>query len=128
AYVPLDAAYPRERLEFILRDTAAPVVVTQESLRGLVEGGPARVLSVDGEEGLGGSEAAPALPARTSPDNLAYVIYTSGSTGVPKGVGITHRSAVAFLHWALARFEAGELAHVLVSTSICFDLSVFEIF
>src|SRR6185503_2809471 len=123
AYVPLDAAYPRERLEFILRDTAAPVVVTQESLRGLVEGGPARVLSVDGEEGLGGTEAAPALPARTSPDNLAYVIYTSGSTGVPKGVLVPQRGVVNFLA-SMARdlgFGAGDT--LVAVTTIAFDIA-----
>ena len=56
------------------------------------------------------------------------MIYTSGSTGKPKGVAIEHRSTVAFLHWALATFTAEELAGVLLSTSFCFDLSVFELF
>jgi amino acid adenylation domain-containing protein len=63
-----------------------------------------------------------------SPDELAYVIYTSGSTGVPKGVAITHRSASALLDWAAAAFPAGSLARVLFATSVCFDLSVFELF
>jgi amino acid adenylation domain-containing protein len=60
--------------------------------------------------------------------SLAYVIYTSGSTGTPKGVMIEHRSAAAFLHWAHSVFTKEELAGVVASTSICFDLSVFEIF
>jgi amino acid adenylation domain-containing protein/FkbM family methyltransferase len=59
---------------------------------------------------------------------LAYVIYTSGSTGRPKGVAIEHRSAVAFINWAKEVFSVGHLAGVLASTSICFDLSIFEIF
>src|SRR5918911_2140240 len=63
-----------------------------------------------------------------NPDNLAYVIYTSGSTGTPKGVAIAHRSAVAFLAWARTRFDHADLAGVLAATSICFDLSVFELF
>jgi non-ribosomal peptide synthetase component F len=63
-----------------------------------------------------------------SPENLAYVIYTSGSTGKPKGVAIEHRSAAALLAWARGVFSKEELAGVLASTSICFDLSVFELF
>lgn len=62
------------------------------------------------------------------PENLAYVIYTSGSTGIPKGVAIQHSSAVALLEWACDAYTADELSMVLASTSICFDLSVFELF
>jgi len=59
---------------------------------------------------------------------LAYLIYTSGSTGRPKGVAIEHRSAVAMLEWASREFGPESRACVLASTSICFDLSVFELF
>ncbi|MEO6192065.1 MAG: amino acid adenylation domain-containing protein [Thermoanaerobaculia bacterium] len=69
------------------------------------------------------SELQPALP-----DNLAYLIFTSGSTGVPKGVAIQHRSAVAMVRWCHQMFGAEEYGGLLVSTSICFDMSVFEIF
>src|SRR5260370_33961259 len=55
-------------------------------------------------------------------------MYTSGSTGTPKGVEIEHHSTVALLAWARERFDNGELDGMLASTSICFDLSVFEIF
>ncbi|MEP7013165.1 MAG: non-ribosomal peptide synthase/polyketide synthase, partial [Acidobacteriota bacterium] len=68
----------------------------------------------------------PLCPA--TPDNLAYVIYTSGSTGRPKGVAIRHSSAVAMVEWAGAAYSREELAGVLAATSICFDLSVFELF
>src|SRR4051794_8769363 len=61
-------------------------------------------------------------------ENLAYVIYTSGSTGAPKGVAITHGSACALMRWAHGVFAAEELECVLGSTSLSFDLSVFEIF
>ena len=64
----------------------------------------------------------------TTPDNLAYVIYTSGSTGKPKGVAIEHGSAVALLHWAGDIFSPQLLNGVLASTSLCFDLSIFELF
>ena len=60
--------------------------------------------------------------------DLAYVIYTSGSTGRPKGVAIAHRSAVALLAWARSVFTDAQTARVVACTSICFDLSVFELF
>src|SRR5262249_12368242 len=74
-------------------------------------------------------EDAPAVPApAVHPENLAYVIYTSGSTGEPKGVAITHASAVALVRWAGEAFPAADLSGVLASTSIAFDLSIFELF
>src|SRR4029077_7334313 len=66
-------------------------------------------------------------PRRVLPDNLAYVIYTSGSTGTPKGVAVTHRGVVALYRWALDAFNSDETARVLASTSISFDISVFEL-
>src|SRR4029077_8804931 len=71
---------------------------------------------------------ASASPPAVAPEQAAYVIYTSGSTGRPKGVVIEHRNAVAFIAWARQTFGADELSGVLASTSICFDLSVFELF
>src|SRR5262249_8502311 len=62
------------------------------------------------------------------PENLAYVIYTSGSTGSPKGVAIEHKNAVAIVQWGKEVFAGEEPEAILASTSICFDLSVFEIF
>ena len=60
--------------------------------------------------------------------NFAYVIYTSGSTGQPKGVAIEHRNTSNLLHWAKTVYRPRDLENVLASTSICFDLSVFELF
>src|SRR5207253_1626591 len=90
--------------------------------------GVANVVRLDTEwPGIEASEASNP-PLTVGPDNLAYVIYTSGSTGQPKGVAIEHRSTVALLHWARESFTPEELAGVLASTSLCFDLSVFELF
>ena len=126
AYVPLDPAYPRERLEAILRDAQAPVVVTEGALLGALPAGlGARMVLADEESG----EALAELEApEVGPGRLAYVIYTSGSTGRPKGIAIEHRSASALLHWSREAFCREELAGVLASTSICFDMSVFELF
>jgi amino acid adenylation domain-containing protein len=123
AYVPLDPRYPKERIEFILQDAAAPVLVTQRSL-GFGQGVAHRVYL---DEAIPQSAARP-VDVQTTPANLAYVIYTSGSTGKPKGVAIEHHSPVSFLHWVRDSFSDAELSGVLASTSICFDLSVFEIF
>lgn len=128
AYVPLDPTYPAERLAWILEDTQAPVVLTRESLADRLPASWARVVCLDGlwsEPAQGGFDN-PA--SQIVSENLAYVLYTSGSTGRPKGVAITHRSAAALLDWAQTVFDAADLAGVLASTSICFDLSVFELF
>ncbi len=120
-YVPLDPAYPEARTAFLLEDSGARLVVDADWLR---EGGspsPGGGREGDGRGGQG---------VRTLCDaaGLAYVIYTSGSTGRPKGVAIEHRSAVALLRWAAEVFPAEDLAGVFAATSVCFDLSVFEIF
>ena len=125
AYVPLDPAYPAERLSYMLRDSGAALLLTQQSLLGRVAGLAPRVFTVDGEQD---APPAPDAPAFADPGQLAYVIYTSGSTGRPKGVMIPHRNAVNRIAWAQQAFPARDLAGVLAATSVCFDLSVFEIF
>ncbi|MCE5985403.1 AMP-binding protein, partial [Pseudomonas sp. LF19] len=65
---------------------------------------------------------------RATTQNLAYVIYTSGSTGQPKGVAIAHRNVAALAHWSQQVYRAEDIQGVLASTSVCFDLSVWEIF
>ncbi|HEX5715571.1 MAG TPA: amino acid adenylation domain-containing protein [Thermoanaerobaculia bacterium] len=126
AYVPLDPAYPAERLRLMLEDSAAPVIVTESALAEVVPATAGRYVLMDGE--LLDRQSAAAPDGRACPDNLAYVIYTSGSTGRPKGVAIAHRSASALLHWAQEVYAAQQIAGVLAATSICFDLSIFEIF
>ncbi|MDQ1592163.1 MAG: hypothetical protein QOG71_2790 [Pyrinomonadaceae bacterium] len=128
AYVPLDPQYPQERLSFMLADTRAPVLLTQERLVASLPAHEAQVVRLDTQWDEIARHAKDNLPVSTAPADLAYVIYTSGSTGRPKGVAIEHRSATTFLHWALEVFPEHALAGVLASTSICFDLSVFEIF
>jgi amino acid adenylation domain-containing protein/FkbH-like protein/non-ribosomal peptide synthase protein (TIGR01720 family) len=128
AWVPLDPAYPVERLQLLLRNAGLEMVLTQGRLAGtLPPSAPPRVV-VDAEREAIAAEGDDDLGPVATPDNLCHVIYTSGSTGVPKGVAIQHCSVAAFLDWALRCFSRTELGGVLASTSICFDLSVFEIF
>ncbi|HYX23335.1 MAG TPA: amino acid adenylation domain-containing protein, partial [Thermoanaerobaculia bacterium] len=109
AYVPLDPAYPADWLAFVKED--------------------ARINLLLAEEGLAVSNEPEENPEPlAAPGNLAYVMYTSGSTGRPKGVALEHRAPVERMLWARAAFPAEDLAGVLAATSICFDLSVFEIF
>jgi amino acid adenylation domain-containing protein/FkbH-like protein len=128
AYVPLDPAYPKERLGFVVRDASAPVLITQRKLLPLLPETEARILCIEDIDWLASPSDASLSVTPASTSDLAYVIYTSGSTGVPKGVAIEHRNAVALIDWARDVFTPEALSGMLASTSICFDLSVFEIF
>ncbi|WP_118135836.1 non-ribosomal peptide synthetase [Oceanicella sp. SM1341] len=123
AYVPLDSEYPAERLELIAADAGLATVLTAGGALPFAAPG---VTAID-VTALPGAAAAAARPA-VDPDALSHVIYTSGSTGRPKGVPLRHRNVAARLAWARAQYRPEELARVLASTSMCFDLSVFEIF
>ncbi|AYM19771.1 hypothetical protein At15955_47860 (plasmid) [Agrobacterium tumefaciens] len=125
AYVPLDPRYPADRIEFIAvdADLALILVSTEDDISTVAQN--FRCMTPGMLENLaGGAVPTPA----TSESDLAYIIYTSGSTGKPKGVAIEHRNAVAFVQWCLHSFTGDQLSGVLASTSICFDLSIFEIF
>ncbi|MET9516824.1 amino acid adenylation domain-containing protein [Streptomyces sp. NPDC002994] len=130
AYVPLDPEHPVDRLDFVLRDTAAPVVVTQESLRARLTGEGRALVAVDSdtdrETVAARSEADPAPAA--GPDDLAYVLYTSGSTGTPKGVAITLGSLVNLLFAMREIFPEPASDRVLFTTSATFDIANVEVF
>lgn len=128
AYVPLDPLYPKERIGFTLEDAQVAVLITQERLVGTLPEAHCRLLALDTAWQEIASEPETSPTSDVTPGNLAYVIYTSGSTGRPKGVAIEHRSAVTLLYWAQEVYTPEELAGVLASTSICFDLSVYELF
>ena len=128
AYVPLDPAYPEERLRFMLEDTKARLLLTQEPLLPQLPETSAEIVCLDSDWEEISKEKNTNLSGGAAPANLAYVIYTSGSTGKPKGVAIEHRSGTALLAWALDVFTPQELSGMLASTSICFDLSFFELF
>jgi amino acid adenylation domain-containing protein/non-ribosomal peptide synthase protein (TIGR01720 family) len=127
AYVPLDPEYPAERVAYMLEDSQARVLLTEtEVLAGLPETQAAVVL-LD-HAGWLATYPSTAPQSAVTAQNLAYVIYTSGSTGKPKGVAITHRNVAALIQWSQQVYSQDDLQGVLASTSVCFDLSVWEIF
>jgi amino acid adenylation domain-containing protein len=128
AYVPLDPAYPQERLAFMLEDATVPVLLTQVSLVEKVSAPQLRVVYLDKDREEIAQQPQENLANRATVENLAYIIYTSGSTGNSKGVAIEHHSTIALVVWAKRIFNSEDLAGVLAATSICFDLSVFELF
>ncbi|HSF41610.1 MAG TPA: amino acid adenylation domain-containing protein [Thermoanaerobaculia bacterium] len=130
AYVPLDPGYPADRLAFMLADSGASVLLTQERLVPLLyplTPAGTRLVRLDGEapEAAGiaaGSGEAP--EPRATPGDLAYVIYTSGSTGRPKGVMVPHRGLANYLVWARQAYRAGEGNGAPVHSAFGFDLTV----
>ncbi|MEY7974786.1 amino acid adenylation domain-containing protein [Streptomyces pilosus] len=135
AYLPLDPAYPTQRLSGMIEDASMGLLVTERDLlhsTGLDDlTDPADVIVMD-------DDAAPAVrhpghdllgpDTDVHPNGLAYVLFTSGSTGRPKGIALQHGNLDTFLRWAGRTFSAEELTAVLATTSVSFDVSVFELF
>ncbi|MGD1911666.1 MAG: amino acid adenylation domain-containing protein, partial [Rivularia sp. (in: cyanobacteria)] len=141
-YVPLDPAYPQVRTEYIIEDAQIEILLEGNRQQAIgkredkqeneskIPPEPCSLLSIalknDWEKISQDSTDNP--KSGVISDNLAYLIYTSGSTGKPKGVAIAHRNTVTLLHWAREVFNDEVISGMLASTSICFDLSVFELF
>ncbi|MHC8345115.1 non-ribosomal peptide synthase/polyketide synthase [Pseudomonas sp. RT6P73] len=128
-YVPLDPDYPGERVAYMLEDSRALCLLTErEVAASLSVASGTDVLLMDNAEAdfAGYPQTAPVT--RVQADNLAYVIYTSGSTGKPKGVAIAHRNVLALIDWSKSVYSRDDIQGVLASTSVCFDLSVWELF
>jgi len=124
-YVPLDPAYPQERLAFMLEDTQAPVLITQSHLRDRLPPTQSHIICLEADWG---KEIAESIPEETkvNADSLAYINYTSGSTGRPKGVAIPHR-AVARLVFGTNFTELDGNQTLLQLAPISFDAATLEI-
>ena len=138
AYVPLSADWPPERLRWIISDVGAVAVVTDQAhLASVAPATRGSLLSIDeagpGARSLRGAldgSGAASFPSSTEvdADDLAYVIYTSGSTGAPKGVMHSHRSALAFVRWAVDELILDASDRLASHAPFNFDLSIFDLY
>lgn len=140
AYVPLDPAFPKERLAFMIDDSRVRVLVTTANLVNELPpkysthsthsppATPLKIVALDSDASVIARESVENLAAGAGPENLAYVIYTSGSTGVPKGVEIGHRALTNFL--CSVRRQPGLASEdILLSvTTLSFDIAALEIY
>ena len=128
AYIPLDPAYPGDRIGYMLDDSGARFVLTQSSLVDVLPQFTGNTLCLDSDWHSISQQSADAVPQSAKPEDLAYIIYTSGSTGRPKGVEIPHRAVVNFLQ--SMRKEPGLNADdcLLAVTTLSFDIAGLELY
>jgi amino acid adenylation domain-containing protein/non-ribosomal peptide synthase protein (TIGR01720 family) len=127
-YVGIDPEYPSGRIAFMIDDSKAIAMVTETSLRDRLPEhlGTTVYIDADADRIARCDDVDPVVPC--APDRLSHVIYTSGSTGVPKGVAIEHRSVATLVRWSRDHYTDADVSGVLAATSVCFDLSVWELF
>lgn len=128
AYVPLDPAFPSERLAFMAEDAGIRLILTQTSLCDSLTCPTAIQLNLDEIWGTLGEMEALAPVAEIAPDDLVYAIYTSGSTGTPKGVQIPHRALLNFLLSMAERPGLTANDVLLAVTTLSFDIAGLELF
>ncbi|MGK3964008.1 amino acid adenylation domain-containing protein [Sorangium sp. So ce118] len=126
AYVPLDPAYPRRRLDFMVSDAEPAVFLTHKAVRSSLPERAAGVLCFDEDRELLSRQPGQRIASGATPSSLAYVIYTSGSTGVPKGVLVEHRGLAPLARALSERFDVSAESRILQFASLCFDASVSE--
>ncbi|WP_226488293.1 non-ribosomal peptide synthetase [Pseudomonas sp. B20] len=127
AYVPLDPSYPRERLQYMVKDSTPVALLVQAGTRDLLDDEHALRIDLDSVTWDAQRDQNPRVPGLTA-EHLAYVIYTSGSTGTPKGVMVEHRNVSNLVQWSSRLCPPTSGTVVLQKTPISFDASVWEIF
>ena len=127
AYIPIDPGYPADRIQFMLDDAGAEIVLTQRSLLPLVQRARARAVCLDRDRSLfeTGPDSRP--PCATTPAHLAYAIYTSGSTGRPKGVQIDHAGLVNLAAWHNRVHAVTPADRATQLAGLGFDATVWEV-
>ena len=128
SYAPIDPTYPRQRVEYILKDARVKLLLTQERLLGQLGAHDQEIVCVDKDWDQISKYSAEYPVSRVSAEGLAYVIYTSGSTGVPKGVAMVHRALANLIRWQLDHPEFSSPPRTLQFSSPSFDVSFQEIF
>ncbi|NWE79449.1 non-ribosomal peptide synthetase [Pseudomonas yamanorum] len=121
AYVPVDPAYPAERIAYLLQDSAPVAVLAEESTRAVL--GDVAIVDLHGAY----PDATNPQVAGLTPANLAYVIYTSGSTGQPKGVMVEHRTVENLVHWHCEAFDLQARSHTSSVAGFGFDAMAWEV-
>jgi amino acid adenylation domain-containing protein len=127
-YVPLDSTYPERRLAFMLEDSGAPVLLTQQRLLKSLPQFAGTIICLDSDWETIAKESHTNPTDGVEPDNLAYVIYTSGSTGNPKGVMIPHGGLVNYLNWSTRAYLNDAGGGALVHSPLGFDLTITSLF
>jgi amino acid adenylation domain-containing protein len=128
AYVPIDPDHPARRIEFVVGDIAAPVLLVQREFQPKLAGSGATVLCPRSQWDQVAGEPITPPAADLAPHHLAYVIYTSGSTGNPKGCMLPHAAVWNRLSWMQDAYRMTERDRVLQKTPYSFDVSVWEFF
>lgn len=127
AYLPLDPKHPAERLELVLADAGATLLLSEERIASTLRT-DSRISCLDTEQRLLNKESGANLDIKATPDTLAYVIYTSGSTGKPKGVAIEHGALTNLLR-SMEQTPGLNASDTLVSvTTLSFDIAALELF
>ncbi len=128
AYVPLDPAYPAERLRLTLEDAQVPVLLTQQSLLASMPEHTAEVVCLDSEWPQIARESVSNPHSNVQPEDLMYVIFTSGSTGRPKGVQVPHRAVVNLLNFMAQELHMGPDDVFPALASFAFDMCIPELY
>src|SRR5262249_38717641 len=127
AYLPLDPDYPAERLAYMVEDSGAGVLVTQQMLGDRLPVHRGLTVWLDGDWPAIAVRPATAPTIRLEPNNTAYVIYTSGSTGAPKGVSVSHCGLPNLAAIEIDRLAITPESRLLQFSSISFDAATWEI-
>ena len=126
AYIPIDPKYPNDRIEYMLNDSNALILLTESSFNNDLDNVNSKVLYIDTLDLNGCSKENKNVFVKSN--NLVYIIYTSGSTGKPKGVMVAHRGQVNLLNWYSEEFDVNENSATLLISSLSFDLTQKNIF
>jgi len=127
AYLPLDPAYPSERLNYLLADAEAAVVITCQALGARLQAPRARLLCLDQEGGPIAQAPTTAPEVPVLPAQLAYIIYTSGSTGTPKGVLVPHQGLINLVAWHHHAFALTQASRTTQLAGVAFDAATWEV-